>query len=169
MLSLDSPEWANLEHAYGKASDIPELLRLLEPLPAAEGNSEPWVSIWSALAHQGDVYTASFAAVPHVVRVLSTAPTKASASYFQFPAWVEICRQRHGLIIPQALALDYFHALKELAGLVCAAAANDWDDEFLAIAMSALAVSKGFTNVAAAAQELNNEVANEFLKWFEER
>ena len=165
MLSLDSPEWANLEHAYGRASDIPELLRRLE----GEGSSEPWFSIWSALAHQGDVYSASFAAVPHVIRVLATAPAKASGSYFQFPSWVEICRQRHGLTVPGHLAADYFQALKMLAGLVCAAAVNEWDDEFLALAMSALAVSKGFASVAEAVQELNGEIAGEFLQWFKDR
>ena len=55
MLSLESPEWANLHHAYGPASDIPRLLRQLDTLPLASGNAEPWFSIWSALAHQGDV------------------------------------------------------------------------------------------------------------------
>jgi hypothetical protein len=29
MLSLDSPRWSELEHAYGAASDIPSLLRQL--------------------------------------------------------------------------------------------------------------------------------------------
>jgi len=41
MISLDSPEWANLKHAYGNASDMPALLRQLETLPSSEGNSEP--------------------------------------------------------------------------------------------------------------------------------
>jgi hypothetical protein len=121
MLSLDSPEWASLEHAYGSASDIPDLLRQLATLPSSEGNAEPWFSIWSALAHQGDVYTASFAAVPHVVRFLATGPAAASFVYFQFPAWVEICRQRHGLTVPDDLSSDYFTALKMLGSLVCAA------------------------------------------------
>src|SRR5271156_1016157 len=55
MLSLESPEWASLYHAYGPASDIPRLLRQLDTLPIADGDAEPWFSIWSALAHQGDV------------------------------------------------------------------------------------------------------------------
>lgn len=67
MLNLDSPKWSELDHAYGKASDIPDLLRQLETIPNPDDNSEPWLSLWSSLAHQGDIYSASFAAVPHIV------------------------------------------------------------------------------------------------------
>jgi len=164
MLSLDSPEWSNLEHAYGSASDIPDLLRQLATLPSSEGNSEPWFSIWSALAHQGDVYTASFAAVPHVVRFLAAAPAVAPFVYFQFPAWVEICRQRHGLTVPDDLSSYYFTALKMLGNLVCAASSKDWDHDFLVCALAAMAVSKGFPLIAEAIQELDDATAESLLK-----
>src|SRR5690349_8746997 len=103
MISLDSPRWSELSHAYGNASDIPNLLRRLEDVPSSEGEKEPWFSIWSSLAHQGDVYPASFAAVPHVVRILSQDPSKADFSFFHFPAWVEICRQKKVVTIPEEL------------------------------------------------------------------
>jgi hypothetical protein len=70
-LPLDSPRWSELDHAYGKAAGIPALLRHLESFPPSSPDDEPWFSLWSALAHQGDVYPASFAAVPHVVRALA--------------------------------------------------------------------------------------------------
>ena len=164
MLSLDSPAWSTLQHAYGSASDIPDLLRQLESLPSSEGNTEPWFSIWSALAHQGDVYTASFAAVPHVVRFLASDPSAASFDYFQFPAWVEICRQRHAMAVRDDLANDYFSALKMLGSLVCAVTNMDWDHDFLVCALAALAVSKGFPLVAEAIQELDDATAESFLK-----
>ena len=56
MLKLDSPRWSELDHAYGKAADIPSLLRQLNDVPTSEGRQEPWFTLWSALAHQGDVY-----------------------------------------------------------------------------------------------------------------
>jgi hypothetical protein len=126
MLSLDSPRWSELQHAYGPASDIPNLLRQLEALPSAEGDSEPWFSLWSSLAHEGDVYPASFAAVPHVVRVLSGAPASADSSFFQFPAWVEICRQKKAVSIHQDLRSEYFAALSQLPALVAAASSREW-------------------------------------------
>jgi len=166
MLSLESPKWSELVHAYGAASDIPDLLRQLETLPPTDGETEPWFSIWSSLAHQGDVYSASFAAVPHVVRILALAPGKADFSYFQFPAWVEICRQKKEVPIPKELETDYFSALQRLPSLVAAAADREWDDVFLSSVLSAIAASKGFGSMAEAVQELNSSVAEEFLEWF---
>src|SRR5438093_3961133 len=117
-LDLDSPRWRELSHAYGSAEDIPELLRRLEGIPPSDGEREPWFSIWSALAHQGDVYSASFAAVPHVVNALATAPTGADSSYFAFPARVEICRERSAAPVPPDLLPAYRQALAQLPTLV---------------------------------------------------
>jgi hypothetical protein len=168
-LPLDSPRWHELEHAYGKATDIPALLRQLASLPPSGPDDEPWFSLWSALAHQGDVYAASFAAVPHVVRALALAPDRAGAVYLQFPAWVEICRKREGVVIPSDLQDAYAAALAALPGLVAAAAMRAWDDEFLACALAALAAVKGSADVAEAALELTPEVAGDFLGWLEDR
>jgi hypothetical protein len=169
MLSLDSPRWSELQHAYGKASDIPVLLRQLETLPTSEGNAEPWFSIWSSLAHQGDVYNASFAAVPHVIEALALSPTNAEFTYFQFPAIVEICRQKNSVVIPEDLRHAYFSALTRLPGLVAKAADREWDATFLACALSAIAATKGFGGVAEAVQELTPEVSQEFMTWFWDR
>jgi hypothetical protein len=166
LLPLDSREWANLQHAYGNASDIPALLRQLEALPMSRGKAEPWESIWSSLAHQGDVYSASFAAVPHVVKALSSAPEEADLAYFQFPTWVEICRQRHNISVQAELSAAYFAAIKMLAPLVCAVSENEWDEDFLSVALAALAISNGFATIAEAALDLNKELAGDFLRWF---
>lgn len=117
-LSLQSPQWSELQHAYGKAGDIPALLERLHAFPKSEGEAEPWFTLWSALAHQGDVYTASFAAVPHVVSALASAPARADEAFFQFPAWVEICRAKHQIEVPQDLRASYFEALARLPSLV---------------------------------------------------
>lgn len=169
MLSLDSPRWNELQHAYGIASDTPDLLRQLLSLPDSVGESDPWFTLWSSLAHQGDVYSASFAAVPHVVRALASAPASASLVYFQFPAWVEICRNNNGAPIPPDLEAAYFSALSELPGLVAAASARPWDTDFLACALSAIAAAKGSAKVAEAAMELTPESAGEYLQWLSEQ
>lgn len=166
MLALDSSRWAELQHAYGPAADTPDLLRKLQSLPDSVGESEPWFSLWSSLAHQGDVYSASFAAVPHVIAALSSAPATAPSTYFQFPAWVEICRKNRGATIPRELELAYFNALAELPSLVAAAAGRPWDSSFTACALAAVAAAKGNAKVAEAVLELTPEVAETFLEWF---
>jgi hypothetical protein len=169
VLSLESSRWSQLEQAFGDASDIPALLVQLAGVPGSSGESEPWFSLWSALAHQGDVYDASFAAVPHVVQALATSPLKAEAVYFQFPAWVEVCRRKNEVEIPEDLAPAYFEALSQLPALVAAASAREWDAEFLQCALSAIAAAKGQAEVAEAVQELSPEVAEEFMEWFADR
>ncbi|RIJ85303.1 hypothetical protein RSP822_17075 [Ralstonia solanacearum] len=168
-MPLNSPRWAELDHAYGKAHDTPALLEKLEALPSSVDDAEPWYSLWSSLAHQGDVYPASFAAVPHVVRALANAPLKADFSYFQFPAVVEAWRQRKGVQVPEDLCADYSAALAALPRLVAAAANKDWDGGFLSCALAAIAAAKGYGAVAEAALELSPDVAPEFLDWFYSR
>jgi hypothetical protein len=169
MLDLDSPRWADLAHAYGNAADVPGLLRQLQDFPSSEGESEPWFSLWSALAHQGDVYSASFAAVPHVVAVLATAPKRADSSYFQFPAWVEICRERESAEVPPDLSEAYLQALAQLPALVAAAAGREWDHGLTVSALAAIAAAKGAHSLADAVLELSPDVLADFATWLDER
>lgn len=169
MLSLDSPSWSALHHAYGSAENIPALLKQLAHLPVSEGEAEPWFSLWSSLAHQGNVYSASFAAVPHVVQALASEPSKACSSYFQFPAWVEICRQKQGIEVPPALRPAYSEALSKIPALVAAASSRLGDEGFLRCALAAIAAAKGFGTLAEATLELSPEVASEFMEWIVEK
>lgn len=169
MLELDDPHWAELRHAYGYGFDTPLLLARLCNSSSSLGRDEPWFTLWSSLAHQGDVYPASFAAVPHVVRVLAKNPAMSDHSFFQFPAWVEICRQKKRIPVPDFLSDDYFSSLRQLPTLVASAASRDWDDGFLSCALSALAAAKGYGVIAEAVLELNTQTAKEFLKWFHEK
>lgn len=155
MLRLDSPRWAELQHAYGNASDIPELLRQLQYLPRSEAYGEIWFALWSALAHQGDVYPASFAAVPHIIALLAASPNEAGSAFFHFPAWVEICRQTNGVEVPDDLRAAYFDALECLPKLVALAATSHGDEEMCRGALAAIAASKGHTSLAQAIIELN--------------
>jgi hypothetical protein len=168
-LDLDSDRWAELTHAYGDAFDIPKLLRELESLPSSRGEREPWFSLWSALAHQGDVYSASFAAVPHVVRALSKAPARADESYFHFPAWVEICRERTDTPVPPDLRAAYIQSLAQLPALVAVAAERDWDEGFARCALAAVAAAQGAHHLAEAILELSPDVLAEFWPWLYER
>lgn len=166
MLSLRSPRWNELQHAYGAAGDIPALLEQLDSLPKDDGESAPWFPLWSALAHQGDVHSASFAAVPHVIAALSKSPATAHESYFHFPAWVEICRAKQAIEVPSELQESYFSSLSKLPHLVANAASNSWTRGFSACALAAAAAAKGQHAVAEAILEMAEEgTAEEFLEW----
>src|SRR5262249_2352807 len=111
---------------------------------------------------------ASFAAVPHVVAALASAPARADETYFQFPAWVEICRSKNGIEVPQDLAPAYLEALALLPNLVAAASHRTWSSGFLQCALATFAarvVAKVSRAVAEAAAEVSPEVGEKFLEW----
>lgn len=64
---LDSVRWAELEHAYGEADDLPGMLRALagDDEQAAEALDE----LWSSILHQGTVYAATVQAVPFLAQL----------------------------------------------------------------------------------------------------
>jgi hypothetical protein len=166
VLSLDSPRWNELHHAYGAAGDIPALLHKLKKLPEDDGESEPWFPLWSALAHQGDVFPASFAAVPHVIAALEKSPAKAHESYFHFPAWVEICRVKQSVAVPSELQKAYFSSLSKLPQLAATAVAKPTERGLLACTLAATAAAKGEHAIAEAILEMAEDgTAEEFLEW----
>ncbi len=77
MLDLDSARWGELTHAHGSAADLPELLERLraelseEIPPDQDETASPLASTWfemaSAICPGGEVSSASYAAVPHIV------------------------------------------------------------------------------------------------------
>jgi hypothetical protein len=149
-LPLDSPLWNELSHAYGSAGDIPALLIKLESFPESNDYSdEPWFSLWSALAHQGDVYPASFAAVPHVVRILASNPSNANHQFFLFRSCVEIDRHRRSMPIPTELESDYLNSLSRLHSLAVDALARRGDLTVDHAVNAAIAVTEGRLEVAA--------------------
>jgi len=161
MVSLDSPAWDQLRHAYGPASDIPDLLRQLaaNPHPRGSTDDEPWESLWTALCHQGDVYTPSYAAVPHIVDIALKAKGPIDFSFFLLPARVEIARKRkRGPDIPQELEWDYFAALRSLIECAARHAASDWDISMLLSVLAAIAAAKGQPNLADLLTELPSGV-----------
>lgn len=168
MLSLDSARWGSLRHAYGFATDTPKFLAQLSRFPKSDGQEEPWLWLWSSLAHEGDVYPASFAAVPHVVAALDKDPLSCDAAYFQFPAWVEICRVKKGVDIPEDLRESYFAAVAALPALAGRWAEKPWSDADLACAMGAVAAAKGHVAVAEAVLEIDDSNAEEVLQWLVE-
>jgi hypothetical protein len=166
MLQLDSSKWSDLRHAYGSASDIPAMLRELEQLPPHDGSeAPPYFILWSSLCHQGDVYTASYAAVPHIIRVLASAPTRAHWDFFLLPACIEIARASgRGPEISPELRDDYFAALKRIPALAAAAAEAEWDEGFCRIVSAAVAVAKGQPTLGAAILELDSATIKEFME-----
>jgi hypothetical protein len=166
MLPLDDPQWARLRHAYGEASDIPDLLRALAAStgPNSGYQNEPWFSLWSSLCHQGDVYTASYAALPHIVEIAGKAPGPLDFGFFQLPAAIEVARQnRRGPPIPIEIEAAYHRAIADLTDCVALHRHDDWDESMLLSAFAAQAVAKGQFRVAETISNLDEDLITRLI------
>ncbi|MFD3521180.1 hypothetical protein [Streptomyces sp. NPDC058653] len=65
---LDALPWADLEHAYGGADDVPDQLRALAG-DDAEAAEEALYELYGNIVHQGSVYEATAYAVPYLARL----------------------------------------------------------------------------------------------------
>lgn len=166
MLPLASEKWSSLADAYGPAVNIPRLLRQLESFPPSKPDAEPWYSLWSALCHQGDVYTASFAAVPHIIEALSAAPERAGFDYYLLPAAIEVARVENGVAVPAELREAYEAALRKLPPLAAVVMQPDCDSELCQSALAASAVGAGATDLAKLLIELDRKDISEVLEWY---
>src|SRR2546423_5086287 len=116
MIALDSPRWSSLVHAYGCASEdtsapsgwsaadgfhnyseIPNVivcLRGIEACPGPKAGEDYWDILISSLCHQGTIYSASFAAVPHIIDIgIRSAEThEIDHGFFLLPALIEQSR-----------------------------------------------------------------------------
>ena len=114
-LDLDDPAWSRLTTAYGPATDIPSLLRAAYQRRVPE---EAWDALWSALCHQHDIYTATYAALPHLVAAARGRPVLEQAPYFHLVAFATACAARPGSPgLPLELAEHFADALSEASAL----------------------------------------------------
>ena len=170
MASLNGVRWSELSHAYGFAGNLePLLLSLYDFPPESKSQAEPWHTLWSSLCHQGDVYSASFAAVPAIVDALGTRPRSATLSYFHLPVCIELARVRHHFEIPPDLEQPYFSAIARLPALVAEASAATWDADMTAVASAAIAVAKGQWQIAELLTNIETSDYAEVISWYQSR
>lgn len=159
MLELNSPRWNELTHAYGQASDIPALLEQLKAAPPpADGQSEPWFSLWSALCHQSDVYTASYAAIPHIVALAASKPRDERLEHISFTGAVEAFRHRKKAPeIPGDLKESYFSSLEQAVSLILECLELEWEEPGYRVLLGAFATVRGQPGLGNAITNLPDE------------
>ncbi|MEU3655484.1 HEAT repeat domain-containing protein [Streptomyces sp. NPDC032161] len=72
--TLDAPDWANLAHAYGRATDVPDQIRALRS-PDRTVREKALGGLYANVFHQGTRYEASAAAVPFLLELLGDPST----------------------------------------------------------------------------------------------
>jgi hypothetical protein len=109
MLELDDPRWGELIGGYRVPYDPRPALVSLE-----SGASEAWKLLWDELHHQGDVDTASYAAVPHIVRIYQARRIPDWNAY-ALVGTIELARGGSNPDVPSWLEPAYSDAVRSLA------------------------------------------------------
>ena len=170
MLDLDSPYWRDLTHAYGSAEDMPEMIRRMQEewaadVPDGVGEEEAvalfsgWFDLASSICPMGEVFSASYAAVPHIVAFAANQPVAERAQLLQLVARVEAGRHRPSAPeVPDSLRLAYRAALSRVPHLVAARVGEPWDPTTAQALAGILLVAKGHPQLGMAVIELSEEV-----------
>ena len=132
---LSRTDWAALTDAYGSAENIPLLLRAAETdTRGGHIHGSPWFSLWSALCHQGDSYTASYAAVPHLVQLAASPAFRDNYDPLYLAACIEVSRlEGRGPKLDLGNAASYRSALLQGIELAKKALASAQGEETLII------------------------------------
>jgi hypothetical protein len=136
--------------------DIPALLEQLQEFPP-EGSwqSEPWFSLWSALYHQGDIYSASIAAVPTIVGTLAAQPGRGTLSFYMLPTFIAIADHSEPIASDDDLRHEFMAAISKL-GVIAAQEIPTISDKDIQIAARA-AVLAANGDYFGAAELLNSD------------
>lgn len=117
-------DWTRLRDAYGSAEGIPDLLEQAATTDQDVGGI--WDELWSRLCHQGTVYSASHAAIPHLAQLCTTTAPKGYLPALQLASSIltsvdtpedpAAVRERHRTAVAQ---------LREVAVMALPLAADD--------------------------------------------
>lgn len=143
MISLDDKIWKELTSGYKILYDVSPVLKRLEMTNDPSTEDEIWKELWEELHHQGDIGTASYLAIPHLIRI---AKTKERVDFNIFGLFSTIEIQRHvdgNPEIPSEFRTEYLDSLKEIVDLVQIIKNDNWDNTLTSCVLSAIAVSKG--------------------------
>jgi len=112
MLSFDDEHWNGLKGGYRVPFDPRPLLRKIE---SGEDLKNTWHELWGELHHQGDVGEASYAAVPHLVRIHRQIGALDWNPY-ALVACIELARTKaDNPALPGWLEAEYFDSIQEIA------------------------------------------------------
>ena len=157
VLPLDSDRWKKLGHAYGSSGDIPTMLRAIQERGfLAEDDLE---LLWGDLYHQGTIYTATYAAAPHVLALIDALPLKDQHELLTFLG--RVAGSWDGDLIPDDLRPAYKQTISTAAGKAVALLESpDLDSiefTYLLLAVAALTGSRELSELLEAAL-VNEEV-----------
>jgi hypothetical protein len=161
MIDFDDKRWEGLEGGYKMPYDPrPGLQRLA----AGDEVTAAWAEFWDELHHQGDVGEASYAAVPHLIRIHAQSPN-VDWNFYALIATIEIERHRSGNPpLPAWLTESYREAWARVLELGTRDLGRTDDPLAARAILGALALAKGQLKLGAFIAHSDASEIDEFLE-----
>jgi hypothetical protein len=165
MLHLDDPKWQTFEGAYRTPYDASIALK------KQEAGKDVWNELWEELHHQGDLGIASYAAIPHLVRIASSSKRR-DWNFYGLVSTIEVERHRKSNpTLPKWLATDYKAAWADLFKIAISDLASVKDSSTIQAILATLALAKGAlllgAHLSGADESEIEELVEERCAWSE--
>lgn len=155
MLSLNDLRWKDFTSGYQIKYDASQSLKQLEAAVSIDAIIQVLDELWDELYHQGDVGTASYLAVPHLVRI-GIEKQIIDWRLIGLIASIEIQRYVSTVPLAEEYKEEYLIALQQVEKLIAINKNSPWEREYASGALAALAASKGQVEMAKVIQELSD-------------
>jgi len=139
VLSLDDARWVTLNGGYRVPFDPRPVFVDLNSKTCADS---AWGRLWENLHHQGDVGEASYASVPHLVRIYSNT-ARIDWNVFAIVAIIDLARTEGDNPPVPAFLEGYFDSIQELARIGAKQILQCTDPELVRAILSVVALSRG--------------------------
>lgn len=161
MLPLDDPRWNELMGGYKVPYDPSTALRQLEQ------GEDVWDELWQELHHQGDVGEASYATVPHLVRIAKSL-THRDWNFYGLVSTIEIERHRNSNpALPNWLKPSYIEAMQQVLDLALSDLQQAKDKVTVRSILAAIALVKGDVKLGALIGHSDDSEIDEVLEQYD--
>jgi hypothetical protein len=163
VMDLDDDRWSDLRGGYKVVYDPRPALRALA---ARYDDKTIWNELWEELHHQGDVGSASYAAIPEIVRI-SAEHVPANWATYGLAAVVEEARlaDERNPPIPNWIEPHYRAAWQMLLRLALRDLAATTDEATATYALAVVAFHRGSLSMARMVMSTDDE-REEMLKMY---
>ncbi len=166
MLLLSDWKWKKFDGGYREKYDASIPLSKLES--ESDGLDSVWSELWENLHHQGDVGIASYAAIPHIARIIRSREIL-NYNPFALAVTIELARgQGENPKLPKWLEEDYFEALRDMANYGCDSLKKECEASVLKSVLALVAIIKGNRDLGELIFEVDEGYEKDLLdKFFE--
>ena len=167
-MPYDDPKWREMVGGYKIPYDPTRALKKLE---SGDDMDRAWEELWNELYHQGDLGEASYAVVPHLVRIHKE-NRNLDWNLYGFVSTVEIERKKtDNPAIPDWLEATYATALKDLLNVAFYDLMQSDDPLTIRLILAFIILAKGNRKFAALILDFDeselDEMFEEYLGWSE--